>query len=266
MPLGPKQSIQGVNAMNLIRCEFPSDALHTYVRVMVLLPKKMKTPLEEWKPKDVYPVLYLLHGALDYGDNWLYRTELADLVDEKEIAVVLPSVGNSFYLDEPEGLHYFTFLTEELPDYLGRILPLSKKREESFLGGLSMGGYGSLYATLRNPERYGKVFSLSGAVDIRHVASFTSQCGAGLPSHLRDWRSLLGGEYDLLALLERADTASMPPVFLACGTEDFFLQDNQALAEAMKQRGINVEFHAVPGEHAWKFWRTWLNCAFDFLV
>lgn len=252
--------------MNLIRCEFPSDSLHTYVHVTVLLPKKIKTPLETPMQKDTYPVLYLLHGALDYGDSWIYRTELADLVDEKEIAVVLPSVGNSFYLEEPEGMGYFTYLTEELPEYLGHTFPLSKNREETFIGGLSMGGYGSLYAAMRKPEKYGKVFSLSGAVDIRRAACFVSQCGASLPGQLRDRKNLPGGEYDLFALLEKTDPAVMPPVFLACGKDEFFMRDNLLLAEAMEKRGMRVTFHTAAGEHSWAFWRKWLNCAFDFLV
>lgn len=252
--------------MNLIRCEFPSDTLHTYVHVTVLLPKKMKTPLEEPKQKDTYPVLYLLHGALDHGDSWIYHTELADLVDEKEIAVILPSVGNSFYLDEPEGMSFFSYLTEELPDYLGRIFPLSKKREESFVGGLSMGGYGSLYAALRKPEKYGKAFSLSGAVDISRAASFVSVCGAGLPEPLRDRKTLPGGEYDLFALLERVRPEAMPPVLLACGTDDFFIRSNRKLSRELERRGIRVQLHTAPGGHNWDFWRVWLRHAFDFLV
>ena len=252
--------------MNLIHCEFPSDALHTQTFVTVLLPKKMKTPLFTPVYPQAYPVLYLLHGAMDCGSSWIYRTDLAEQVDEKGIAVVLPSVGNSFYLDEPEGLPYFTFLTEELPEYLGYLLPLSKKREETFIGGLSMGGYGSLYSALRKPERYGKVFSLSGALDICNASGFVAVCGAALPSQLRQRKNLPGGEYDLYALLERADSKALPPVFLACGTEDFFLRDSRRMAHLMQQRGMDVRFHAAPGEHDWSFWRSWLNQAFDFLV
>lgn len=252
--------------MNIMRCEFPSDTLHTYVRVTVLLPKKMKTPMETPKLLETYPVLYLLHGALDYGESWLYHTELADLVDEKEIAVVLPSVGNSFYLDESQGTGYFTFITEELPQYLSHLLPLSRKREETFLGGLSMGGYGALYGALRKPEKYGKVFSLSGAVDIRRTACFVDQCGASLPAALQDRRTLPGGEYDLMALLSRVEGSAMPELFLACGTEDFFIRDNQALASAMEQKGLAVQFYSASGEHSWIFWREWLRHAFDFLA
>lgn len=249
--------------MNLIHCEFPSEALHTLVRVTVLLPKRRGEVPGAGNP---YPAVYLLHGVMDSGESWLSHTELAELVDEKRIAVVLPNMGNSFCLDEPEGAGYFNFLTEELPGYLPQILPLSRKREETYIGGVSMGGYGSLYAALRKPEKYGRVFSLSGAVDIRRAAGFARVCGVELPQPLRDRKVLPGGEYDLLTLLRRVEPGAMPPVLLACGTEDYFLRDNRALAEAMGEHGLCVDFRALPGEHSWTFWRKVLVSAFDFLV
>lgn len=247
--------------MNDIRCDFPSDVLGTYVHVRVLLPKKRKTPLYTPKPRGAYPVLYLLHGAMDYGDNWMYRTDLAGLVDEREVAVVLPFGGNRFWLDTPEGPADCRFLTEELPGYLGQIFPFSKKREETFLGGLSMGGYGSLYAALRSPGQYGKVFSLSGAVDISRACGFLTHCGVQLPRPLQEGRAL--GEYDLFALLNQG--AALPPVYLACGREDFFLRDNQALAQALEEKNLAVTLQTAPGGHDWEFWAKSLKWAFDFL-
>ena len=78
----------------------------------------------------------------------------------------MPSVGNSFYLDEPEGMAYFTFLTEELPDYLEHIFPLSKKREETFIGGLSMGGYGAIQNGLKYSDVFGHIIGCSPAMII----------------------------------------------------------------------------------------------------
>lgn len=252
--------------MNFIQCEFPSDTLHTYVQLTVLLPKTMATPLMQPRQKDCYPVLYLLHGALESGNNWVYRTDLAQLVDQKEMAVVLPFVGNSFYLDEPEGLPYFTYLTEELPEYLGRTFPLSHSREETFIGGLSMGGYGSLYAALRMPWQYGKVFSLSGAMDIRTTASFVSNCGAPLPSQLRCRKALHGGPYDIFPLVEQAELQAMPSLFLACGTEDALIRDNRLMVQALENRGIPFTYQEGPGGHDWGFWRSWLTRAVSFLI
>ena len=218
--------------MNLIRCEFPSEALHTHVRVTVLLPKRRG---EAPGAGDPYPVAYLLHGGMDSGESWLSHTELAELVDDRNIAVVLPNMGNSFCLDEPEGAGYFTFLTEELPGYLEEILPLSPKREETFLGGLSMGGYGSLYAALRKPEKYGRVFSLSGAVDIRKAAGFSRVLGVELPSPLRDRKGLPGGEYDLFSLLRQVEPGAMPPISL-----QWALLPAEAMSSPLWKMGMTI--------------------------
>lgn len=251
--------------MNLIRCEFPSDILRTYVRVTVLLPKPMHVMPDTGIMRDRFPALYLLHGAFDYGESWLYHTNLAEQVDTKGIEVVLPSVGNSFYLNEPEGPAWFTYLTEELPEYLDRTFPLSRRREDTFLGGLSMGGYGSLYGAVKKPERYGKVFSLSGSFQIRTAADMVSQCGGPLPPQLRDQRELPGGDYDLFSLLDDVDGEGLPRIFLACGTEDFFIRDNCVMAETLERKGAAVSFVKAPGDHSWTFWRKYLDQAFDFL-
>lgn len=253
--------------MNLIRLHFPSDALHSYVDVTVCLPKKMKTPLEEksYGSSEVYPYVILLHGALDCGDSWLTHTELEDLVEKTHIAAVLPSCGNSFYLDEPDGLSWFTYITEELPAYLQSILPLSDKREARFIGGLSMGGYGALYAAMKKPTLFGKAFSLSGAVEIRRTASFVSQCGASLPSHLRERRSLKGGEYDLFKLCESAELSALPPLFLTCGKEDFLYTDNTNFKKALDAAGISYRWSEDSGNHDWDFWKRALPEAFTFL-
>lgn len=252
--------------MNFIHCEFPSDTLHAYVPLTVLLPKPMSSPLEQPRRRDSYPVVYLLHGALESGNNWIYRTDLAELVDQKEIAAVLPSAGNSFYLDEPEGPQYYTYLTEELPEYLGRTFPLSHRREETFIGGLSMGGYGSLYAALRKPRQYSKAFSLSGAMNIRTVASFVSNCGATLPSQLRRRRELQNSPYDLFPMVEQANPQALPAMFLACGTEDALIRDNRRMAQVLENRGVPFTYQEASGTHNWAFWRPWLTRAFDFLA
>lgn len=254
--------------MNLIRLHFPSDALHSYVDVTVCLPKKMKTPLEEksYGSSEVYPYVILLHGALDCGDSWLTHTDLEDLVDSTGIAAVLPSCGNSFYLDEPDGLSWFTYITEELPEYLQSILPLSAGRHARFIGGLSMGGYGALYTALKKPNLFGKVFSMSGAVDIRRTASFVSSCGASLPSHLRNRRVLKGSDSDLFALCEGADAENMPALFLSCGREDFLYGDNQNFLKALHSADIPYRWSEDSGNHDWNFWKQSLCDAFAFLT
>ena len=57
------------------------------------------------------------------------------------------------------------FAEDELVELTRRMFPLSREREDTFIAGLSMGGYGALKCGLRAPETFSKVASLSGGLD-----------------------------------------------------------------------------------------------------
>ena len=49
---------------------------------------------------------------------------------------------------------------------LGRMFKLPARREQNFIAGLSMGGYGALFLGLSRPDLYAGCASFSGAVDL----------------------------------------------------------------------------------------------------
>lgn len=253
--------------MNKITCEFPSYSLKTQARIVVLLPKTRQTPFETGSAATApFPALYLLHGAFENAEEWLWYTGLAGLVDELGIAVVLPNCANSFYVDEPGREAYYTYITEELPDYLRQILPLSRKREETFIGGFSMGGYGAVYAGLKKPQLYGKVFSMSGALDVGISASFVKAVGGIMPEPLRDRKSVRGSHYDLLTLVSQVDPAAVPEMLLTCGSEDYFLRATEAFRQISSQQGLRITTHITPGSHDWSYWQKALPYCMAWLV
>jgi S-formylglutathione hydrolase FrmB len=97
-------------------------------------------------------VLYLLHGLSDDDTAWLRRTSIERYVSELGLAVVMPQVHRSFYSDELHGLRYWTFLSDELPQLVDSFFHVSTRREDTFVAGLSMGGYGALKWALRQPS------------------------------------------------------------------------------------------------------------------
>lgn len=103
--------------------------------------------------KSSYPVLYLLHGLSDDHTIWHRRTSIERYVSALGLAVVMPNVGKSFYTDMANGGNYFTFITEELPTLVQSYFPVSAKREDNFIAGLSMGGYGAFKVALSCPEK-----------------------------------------------------------------------------------------------------------------
>ena len=71
-------------------------------------------------------MLYLLHGLSDDDTIWLRRTSIERYVAPLGLAVVMPQVHRSFYLDEAHGGRYWTFLSEELPEVVAWFFRVSR--------------------------------------------------------------------------------------------------------------------------------------------
>ncbi len=131
----------------------------------------------------------------------------------------MPQVHRSFYADGEHTGAYWTFIAEELPQIVGRFFRVSDAREDTFVAGLSMGGYGAMRLALHRPERFAAAASLSGALDVAELAVndpygvFRNVTGTG-------GRVLAGTDDDLFAVLDRVDAATVPPLYVRCGTED----------------------------------------------
>ncbi|MFD0823639.1 esterase family protein, partial [Micromonospora zhanjiangensis] len=67
-------------------------------------------------------------------------------------------------------------------------------------------------------------------------------------------RPVAGSDDDLFTLLDRADPAELPALWLACGTEDHLHADTVRFAAAAEARGVPVEVDLSPGAHDWAYW------------
>jgi S-formylglutathione hydrolase FrmB len=240
-----------------LRVDFFSDSLALSTSMTVLLPQRTTTQIGmtgaaiEGPP----PVLYLLHGLSDDDTIWLRRTSVERYVAPLGLAVVMPQVHRSFYTDEVYGRRYWTFLSEELPELVASWFQVSQRREDTFVAGLSMGGYGALKWALRRPERFAAAASLSGAVDVAGLR--TSRRRPEDPrmfDRIHGDASPAGTDDDLLALLGRADPADLPALYVCCGEQDELIGDNRALVEACSAASVPVTASFGPGEHDWAYW------------
>jgi pimeloyl-ACP methyl ester carboxylesterase len=154
--------------MALVHCDFFSDVLGLSTSMTVILPQSTsgQIGMSGEVSKGDTPVLYLLHGLSDDHTIWTRRTSIERYVAPLGLAVVMPRVDRSFYLDEAHGNRYWTFLSEELPEVVRGFFRVSRRREDTFVAGLSMGGYGAMKWALSEPHRFAAAASLSGAVDL----------------------------------------------------------------------------------------------------
>jgi len=247
--------------MALIKCDFFSEVLSISTSMTVILPEQTTTQigLENKRTQGKIPTLYLLHGFSDDHTIWSRRTSIERYVAEYGIAVIMPQVDHSFYTDMTYGKKYWTFISEELPRIARSFFPLSADREDNFVAGLSMGGYGAFKLALRKPHHFSAAASLSGALDIANHTKAVQQEETPIGNalyHVFGDRDLHNTDEDLFEvihqLLEKGET--MPQLFQACGTEDFLWEENQLFYQFAKKHNLPLTHTFTSGDHEWGYW------------
>lgn len=252
--------------MAIFRGEIRSSVLHLDTPLNVILPND-KAPAPVTKP---YKVLYLLHGYSDAANAWLRWTSIERYAMERGIAVVMPEVSHSFYADMMYGLPYFTYITEELPQMVRDMFQISGRKEDNFIAGLSMGGYGALKCALNFPERYAGVASFSGAADLEDIKKRHSDT----PEHIREMQAIFGPEIkipdncNIHKLSERYAQASPDAMklMISCGTDDFLFNQYLRLKEQWTKLGLCFKSYERPGAHTWDLWDEAVQIALDYFL
>ncbi len=257
--------------MTHLTCTYPSIIMGTNMTFHVLLPKLRPGVFDDGEdfPTRDFPLLYLLHGDFDDGNTWIQKTNIVELVDTYKIAVVLPDAGNSFYIDSAEGLPFFTYLTEELFDYVRELFPVTKDIKNTFIGGCSMGGYGSLNAALKSKDKYSKVILFSSAVSLRASAIFVQGFNGHMPAELRDRKAIKTSDFNPFVVLENESFICGKndiSFYIACGKNDFTYNDNEKLAPLLEDKGFDVTSVFDEGDHLWSYWNEHLEDAVKWLL
>lgn len=260
--------------MALIQCNFFSKSLMRTVPIQVVLPTdKMVFPGQPEPEEKPFKTLYLLHGIFGNYTDWVSGTRIQAWAQDRNLCVVMPSGDNSFYVDNRKtSALYGSFISEDLVEFTRRSFPLSRKREDTFIGGLSMGGFGAIVNGLRHPETFGYICGLSAALILdsaRLNAEYTDNLMTNrgyYESVFGDLDQVLGGENDYTALAEKAaNRDDRPKVYLACGTEDGLIAPNRVYRDKLQSLGYDVTWQEGPGGHDWQFWDTYILKAMEWL-
>ena len=237
-----------------LRCDFFSEVLGLSTSMTVILPQQTTTQIGMAGAARTggHPVLYLLHGLSDDDTTWLRRTSIERYVAPLGLAVVMPQVHRSFYSDEVHGSRYWTFLSQELPELVQSFFRLSADRADTFVAGLSMGGYGAMKWALRDPGRFAAAASLSGSLDIADAQRWRDK--PALMEHVFGENTVAGTDVDLMSLLDRADPALLPELFVACGRQDRLIGSNEEFVARAAAAGVGLRSDFGPGEHSWDYW------------
>ena len=255
--------------MALIQVNYVSAALQRTVPLQVILPVDKLTQDGKLQKQKPFKTLYLLHGYLGNYTDWVSGTRIQRWAEERNLAVVMPSGDNAFYVDRPAtGNCYGQFVGEELVEITRRMFPLSRKREDTFIGGLSMGGFGAMRNGLKYHNTFGAIISFSGVFEFLN------------PEVVKPKRVDLEFEKGLFGDLEQAVASdknpiwlaghlagkkNLPDIYIACGTEDYLLPHSRNFRDLLKANGFHVTYEEGPGGHEWDFWDTYIKKALDWL-
>lgn len=261
--------------MALLQMNLLSQSLMRTVPVNVILPvDKMPLPGMPRREDKPYKTLYLLHGVFGNHTDWVCGSRIQRFAEEHDLAVVMPAGENAFYVDHPESHNFYgQFIGEELVELTRRMFPLSHNREDTFIGGLSMGGYGAMRNGLKYGDTFGYIVSLSGALVLEGMSERTDDVPFFLESRsyaqacFGDLDTLLTSDKNPKELVRRRQAAGqvIPKIYMACGDRDGLLESNRQMADFLRQSGVDVTFEVGPGSHEWDFWDTYILKAIQWL-
>jgi len=261
--------------MAVININIYSAPLGMKTDVNVILPFYSPYDIAEGKHDEIYPigkkyqVLWLINGGNGDDLEWIMNSNLVRYATEHMLAVVMPAGYNMNYDDQNPGMKMCTYIGEELPNVLRNIFPFSDRREDNFIGGLSMGSNGAQKIAIRYPEQYAAVLALSaGSFNVRPklpegMKRPSMNIGMPRPFH-KENEMEENCEIQKKAI---ADGKKLPKFFMIWGETDIARMGSIASVKFLKEQGLDVYEEEYPGVgHEWALWDPAMKKALDELL
>lgn len=119
---------------------------------------------------EAYPLLLWFHGGNGSEKDMLFFKSVLD----REIAsgrvppvvIATPSGRRSLYMDFRDGSERWeSYILSDVLPFVRRTAHVAASRERTFIGGVSMGGLGSLRIAFKHPELFAGVIALEPAIE-----------------------------------------------------------------------------------------------------
>jgi enterochelin esterase-like enzyme len=219
-----------------------------------------------------YPVMYLLHGNNGNLNDWSVQGHVQPTADEliasgriPAAIIVMPDAGSTWYVDRKEKMET-AFLQDLMPDVEARFRTITA-RNGRVIGGLSMGGFGSLRFVMKYPEKFAAAALLSPAIydpeppensGARRVGVFGAQAYDGAI-----WKEL---NYPALWDTFIAKKIAVPMYINSGDDDDFQIEaDATKLYSLLRQNRQPAELRIVNGTHSWQVWESTLGDALQYV-
>ena len=230
-----------------------SPSMNKNIKTCVIVPDNYK------KSKKKFPVVYLLHGYSGNYGTWVKSfKEVSQQVDRYGfIAIGVDGNYSSWYFDSPidPTFKYETYIIDELVPFIDKKYKTIASREGRAISGLSMGGHGALYLSLKHQDVFGAAGSMSGGVDIRPFSekwNIKKRLGA-INDFPDNWE-----KNTVVNLIELNQNNNLK-LIIDCGVDDFFIDVNRELHQKMLALKIDHDYIERPGKHNIDYWENSLK-------
>lgn len=193
---------------------------------------------------ETFPLMLLLNGFGDNEQAFLLNTNIDELCETYKVAALFINGENKRYLNLGGIDNYYDLIEKDLLDYVyGNFKNLSRNKP-LIIGGVSMGGYGSLYHYLTNINKYSACFALSPATKLDFIDET---------------------KYGTLKDLFLKNKESKLNVYLSIGTNDFIINESREFNKFLEENQVGVSYKFVEGyPHAWSLWRIEIIEVFNY--
>ncbi len=227
-----------------------SPSMKKEIKCVVITPDSYK------KRNNRYPVVYLLHGYSGNYAQWVKSApQLKKQADEFQLIIVCPDGGyGSWYLDSPvdSTFKYETFIIKELIPFIDTHYKTKADKAHRAISGLSMGGHGAMYLSIRNKEIFGFAGSICGGVDVRPFPDnweLTKRLG-DTTCCKQNWENV-----SVINIIDNLKNGEVN-LIIDCGLGDFFLNVNRALHQKLMRLKIDHDYIERPGKHNKDYWSS----------
>lgn len=250
--------------MALIHYQFYSEVLKKNTAMYVVVPEYPVI-----KNNDQLKVLYLLHGLNADYTKWVRRTPIERYAKKDNWIIIMPDGGKSYYTNCIRGDKYWDYMAKELPEIVYTLFPyVSKKREDHYVAGLSMGGYGSMKLALNYPDSFKAAASFSGALNLKKEITDYPENKDVYQNAFESWEQVKNTENDLIyqAKKIKKQGKNIPYIYVSCGKQDDIYGQNQDFIKELDVLKIPYTYKEWEGNHDWEFWDESIKQALQWFL
>ncbi len=239
--------------LNMWQVEAAVETLQVYSTSMQKEVACVVVTPDSYESSKAYPVVYLLHGFGGNHETWVkIEPSIDKWSSDNEVIIVCPYGKNSWYWDSPQdsSYRYETFVSQELVAHIDSTYPTLATRQGRAIAGLSMGGHGAMWLSMRHTDVYGAAGSTSGGVDIRPFPNnweMAKQLGS-LADNPDVWEA-----HTVINQIEKIENGDLA-LIIDCGYDDFFFEVNNTFHQKLLEHGIIHDYIVRAGEHNVAYW------------